>query len=175
MRTTLTTLEVAFLIVGILAGLAVLVAAVLAILRLLKTRRAGKQHREPALEITHLDRDLADRVHKVRRSLLPEKEQKKLPKVKYDEDYESTVFLVEFHPEPSSARSRDAPQRNRHHHSSCDRKGRSSGALIRREERSMAMAMRRPSCCECTTPVFPSPSAWTKSPRQAANMRSRGR
>jgi serine protease SohB len=98
MRTTLTTLEVAFLIVGILAGLAVLVAAVLAILRLLKTRRAGKQHREPALEITHLDRDLTDRVHKVRRSLLPEKEQKKSPKVKYDEDYESTVFLVEFHP-----------------------------------------------------------------------------
>lgn len=98
MRTTLTTLEVSFLMVGILAGLAILVAAVLAILRLLKTKRSARQHREPELEITHLDRELANRVHKVRRSLLPEKEQKKSSKPKDVQEYDSTVFVVEFHP-----------------------------------------------------------------------------
>ena len=98
MHTTLTTLEVIFLIVGILAGLAVLAAAVLTVLRFLKTRRGRKQHDEPELDIIHLDRDLANRVHKVELSLLSEKERKKLPKKKPDEHRDSTVFVVDFHP-----------------------------------------------------------------------------
>jgi serine protease SohB len=98
MQTTLTTLEVIFLIVGILAGLVVSAAAVLAILRLLKTRRTAKQHHEPELEITRLDRELAGRVHEVKRSVLSDKEQKKLPKNKADKQYDSTVYVIDFHP-----------------------------------------------------------------------------
>lgn len=97
-QTTLTILEIILLVLGILAAVAVLAAAVLAIVRLLKTKRPGRHRHEPELELVHIDRELADRIHRVKRSLLPEKEQKKFSKEKHEEQYDSTVFLLEFHP-----------------------------------------------------------------------------
>ncbi len=98
MQTTLSILEVLLLILAIFIAVAGLAALVLAILRLLRSRRGDRKHREFELEIKHLDRELTDRVREVRRSLLSEKERKKLPKAKHDERYESTVFVLDFHP-----------------------------------------------------------------------------
>jgi serine protease SohB len=98
MQTTLVILETIFLILSILVVLAVFAGAVLVLLRVLRTRREGKKHPEAGLEITHLDRELTDRVYTVRRSLLPEKQRKKLAKEKHDKPYESTVFVLDFHP-----------------------------------------------------------------------------
>jgi len=99
MQTTLNILETVLLILVIVVALAVLAAAVLAILRLLRSKTGGRKHPDSELEIKRLDRDLADRVHEVNRGLLPEKERKKLPKKRHaDENYESTVFVLDFHP-----------------------------------------------------------------------------
>ncbi len=100
MQTTLNILETVLLILAILVALVILATAVLALFRVLKTRRGGtkEQRHETELEITRLDKDLAGRVQEVRRSLLTEKERKKLPKNKDDQQYESTVYVLEFHP-----------------------------------------------------------------------------
>lgn len=98
MQTTLGILEAVLLILVILVALAILAAALLALLRLLKGKRGGKKEREADLDIVHLDTDLADHVHEVKRSLLPEKQRKKFPKEKHDKTYDSTVFVLDFHP-----------------------------------------------------------------------------
>ena len=100
MQTTLSILETVLLILAILVALVILATAILALLRVLKTKRGGakEQRHETELEITRLDKDLAGRVQEVKRSLLTEKERKKLPKNKDDQPYESTVFVLEFHP-----------------------------------------------------------------------------
>jgi serine protease SohB len=98
MQTTLGILEAVLLILVILVALAVLATAMLALIRLLKSKRGGKKHRDSELELVHLDKDLADRVHEVKRNLLPEKQRKKFPKEKHDESYDSTVFVLDFHP-----------------------------------------------------------------------------
>jgi serine protease SohB len=98
MQTTLNILETVLLVLTILVAFAVLAATVLAVLRLFRSKRKEKQHHATELEVTHLDRDLADRVHEVKRNLLSAKERKKLPKRKDDYKYESTVFVLDFHP-----------------------------------------------------------------------------
>ena len=98
METTLGILESVLLILVILVTLAVLAAAILAIFRLLKAKSGGKKHSETELEIKHLDTELAARVHEVRRNLLPEKERKKFRKEKQEKRYDSTVFVLDFHP-----------------------------------------------------------------------------
>jgi serine protease SohB len=98
MQTTLGILEAVLLILVILVALAVLATAMLALIRLLKGKRGGKRRQDSELDIVHLDQDLADRVHEVKRSLLPEKQRKKLPKEKRDASYASTVFVIDFHP-----------------------------------------------------------------------------
>jgi serine protease SohB len=98
MQTTLGILEAVLLILVILVALAVLATAMLALIRLLKSKRGGKRRHDSELDIVHLDKDLADRVHEVRRSLLPEKQRKKFPKEKDDKSYDSTVFVLDFNP-----------------------------------------------------------------------------
>lgn len=98
MQTTLNVLETVLLVLAILVAFAALATVVIAVLRLLRNRRGGKKHPESDLEITHLDKELSERVREVRRSLVPEKERKKLPKKKTEEHYESTVFVIDFHP-----------------------------------------------------------------------------
>jgi serine protease SohB len=98
MQTTLTILETIFLILSILVVLAIFAAAFLALLRVLRTRRDAKKHPAAELEVIHLDRELTDRVRKVKRSVLPKKQWKKLAKEKHGEKYESTVFVLDFHP-----------------------------------------------------------------------------
>src|SRR4051794_30267721 len=98
MQTTLSILEIVLLILAIVVVFAVLGAAMLAILRILKSRRDGKKDSGDSLEITHLDRKLADDVYSLKRSLLSPKERKRAPKRKDDQVYESTVFVVDFHP-----------------------------------------------------------------------------
>jgi len=98
MQTTLSILETVLLILAILAAFAVLSAAAMGILRLMRTTRGERKHPEAGLEIKHLDEELTDRVHEVQRSLLPSKQRKKIPKKKHDEQYESTVFVLDFHP-----------------------------------------------------------------------------
>ena len=98
MQPTLNILELVLLIVVILVGLAVLGTIALVLLRLLRTKRVAKKHLECRLEITRLDKDLADRVHEAKRSLLPEKERRKFKKEKVEKQYDSTVFVVDFHP-----------------------------------------------------------------------------
>jgi serine protease SohB len=98
MQTTLGILEAVLLILVILVALAVLATAMLALIRLLKGKRGGKRRQDSELDIVHLDQDLADRVHEVKRSLLPEKQRKKLPKEKRDASFDSTVFVIDFHP-----------------------------------------------------------------------------
>ncbi|MBV8069108.1 MAG: protease SohB [Acidobacteriaceae bacterium] len=97
MQTTLNILETVLLVLAILVAFAVLAAVVVALLRLLRTKRTAKKHADSGLEITHLDKQLAERVQEVKRSVLPEKERKKLPK-KQDRQYDSTVFVIDFHP-----------------------------------------------------------------------------
>ena len=98
MQPILNILELVLLILAILVGFAVLGTIVLVPLRLLQTKRVVKKRPESHLEITHLDKDLADRVYEAKRSLLPEKERKKSKKSKAEKQYESTVFVVDFHP-----------------------------------------------------------------------------
>jgi serine protease SohB len=98
MQTTLGILEAVLLILVILVALVVLATAMLALIRLLKSKRGGKRRHDSELDIVHLDKDLADRVHEVRRSLLPEKQRKKFPKEKDDKSYDSTVFVLDFNP-----------------------------------------------------------------------------
>ncbi|HXR76616.1 MAG TPA: protease SohB [Bryobacteraceae bacterium] len=98
MQTTLGILEAVLLILVILVALAVLATAMLALIRLLKSKRGGKRRHDSELDLVHLDKDLADRVHEVRRSLLPEKQRKKFPKEKDDKSYDSTVFVLDFNP-----------------------------------------------------------------------------
>src|SRR6185437_6591635 len=98
MQTTLGILEAVLLILVILVALAVLATAMLALIRLLKSKRGGKRRHDSELDIVHLDKDLADRVHEVRHSLLPEKQRKKFPKEKDDKSYDSTVFVLDFNP-----------------------------------------------------------------------------
>jgi serine protease SohB len=98
MQTTLGILEAVLLILVILVAFAVLATALLALLRLVRGKRGSKKQRDTELELVHLDQDLADRVHEVKRNLLPEKQRKKFPKVKPDESYDSTVFVLDFHP-----------------------------------------------------------------------------
>ena len=103
MQTTLAILETVLLVLVILVTLAVFTAAILAIFRLLRTKPGGKKHTKTELRIEHLDRQLSARVRAVQRSLLPEKERKKLAKEKNKDDknekaYESTVFVIDFQP-----------------------------------------------------------------------------
>ena len=98
MQTTLGILEAVLLILVILVAFAVLATALLALLRLIRGKRGSKKQRDTELELVHLDQDLADRVHEVKRNLLPEKQRKKSAKVKPDESYDSTVFVLDFHP-----------------------------------------------------------------------------
>jgi serine protease SohB len=98
MQPTLNILELVLLILAILFGFAVLGTIALVLLRLLRTKRLAKKRPESYLEITHLDKVLADRVHEVKRSLLPEKERRKFKRKKAEEQYDSTVFVVDFHP-----------------------------------------------------------------------------
>lgn len=98
MQTTLGILEAALLILVILVALAIMAAVLLVLLRLLKGKRGGKKERDSDLDIVHLDTDLTDHVHEVKRSLLPEKQRKKFPKEKHDKTYDSTVFVLDFHP-----------------------------------------------------------------------------
>jgi len=70
----------------------------LVLLRLFRNKRVATKRPERNLEITHLDEDLADRVHQVKRSLLPPKERRKATKKKPDKPCDSTVFVVDFHP-----------------------------------------------------------------------------
>lgn len=98
MQTTLNILETVLLVLAILIALALAAAVTVALLRILKTRRDGKKDVEGELEITNLSKELAERVSEVKRSLLPEKERKKRPKSKEEQKYESTVFVIDFHP-----------------------------------------------------------------------------
>lgn len=98
MQTTLGILESVLLILVILATLAVLTAAIVLILRLLRAKSEGEKDSDIEVKINNLDKDLAQRVAEVKRHLLPEKERKKQPKPKDDKSYESTVFVLDFHP-----------------------------------------------------------------------------
>jgi serine protease SohB len=98
MQTTLGILEAVLLILSILVTLAILGAAVTAFLRVLRNKRGGRKDTEVELEITHLDRGLADRVFEVKRNLLPENERKKLSRSKETKTYSGTVFVLDFRP-----------------------------------------------------------------------------
>ena len=97
MQITLNILETVLLILSILVALGVMAVVALAALRLLRTKSGGKDH-DAELEVKRLDKDLAEQVREIKRGLLTEKERKKLPKQKPREDYESTVFVLDFHP-----------------------------------------------------------------------------
>lgn len=98
MQTTLLLLETVLVILSILAVLAVFAAVVLAALRLTRLKAGPQRRLKTELQITHLDRELDDRVRQVKRSILPEKERKKLAKDKREKQYESTVFVIDFRP-----------------------------------------------------------------------------
>lgn len=101
MQTTLNILETVLLILAILIALGLAATIAIALLKVLKTRRdAGKDSSEGELELTALDKELSARVQEVKRSLLPEKERKKLSKDKSKEEktYQSTVFVIDFNP-----------------------------------------------------------------------------
>jgi serine protease SohB len=98
MQSAFNILELVLLILAVLAGFAILGTIALALLRLLRTKGVAKKRPQRYLEITHLDKDLADRVHEVKRSLVPEKDRQKFKKERTEEQYVSTVFVVDFHP-----------------------------------------------------------------------------
>lgn len=98
MQTTLNILETVLLVLTILIALGLAATIAIALLRVLRSRRDGKKDVEGELEITNLGKELSERVAEVKRSLLPEKERKKRPKNKEEQRYESTVFVVDFHP-----------------------------------------------------------------------------
>jgi serine protease SohB len=97
MQPTLVILETIFLILSILVAFAALAAAVLLLLRLARGRRRGKIH-DGDLMLVRLDDELRNRVRRVRRCILPKNEWKRLSKEKHGKTYESTVFVVDFHP-----------------------------------------------------------------------------
>ncbi len=97
MQPTLVILETIFLILSILVAFAVLATAALLLLRLSRGRRHGKK-REDGLKLIRLDEELRNRVQRVRRGILPKKEWKRLSKAKGAQTYQSTVFVVNFHP-----------------------------------------------------------------------------
>lgn len=98
MQTTLNILETVLLVLAILVALGLAATIAIALLKVLRTRRDGKKDSDGELELTSLDKELAERVKEVKRSFLPEKQRKKLPKNKDDKTYDSTVFVVDFHP-----------------------------------------------------------------------------
>lgn len=98
MQTTLIVLETVFLVLSILVALAIFGAVVLLLLRVLKTKRDEDKDPTAELEIRNLSKELAERAHKLRRSLMPEDEWKKLAKKKRSTPFESTLFVLDFHP-----------------------------------------------------------------------------
>lgn len=99
MQTILGILESALLILVILATLAVLTAAIILLLRLLRSKSDDDEQPDVEVKVTDLDKGLAERVREVKRHLLTEKERKKKrPKNKDEKQYESTVFVIDFHP-----------------------------------------------------------------------------
>ncbi len=98
MQTTLNILETVLLVLAILIALGLAASIAILLLRILKTRRDGGKDSDGDLELTVLDKELSDRVAEVKRSLLPEKERKKKPKNKDDKTYDSTVYVIDFHP-----------------------------------------------------------------------------
>jgi serine protease SohB len=98
MQTTLNILETVLLVLAILVALGLAATIALVLLRVLKNRRDGKKEPDGQLELTNLDKELAERVREVKHSLLTEKERKKLGKSKEEKIYGSTVFVVDFHP-----------------------------------------------------------------------------
>lgn len=98
MQPILIILETIFLILSILVAFAVFATAVLLLLRIARGRREGKKGAEGDLKLVRLDQELADRVRAVRRGILPKKEWKRLAKTKHAKTYDSTVFVVDFHP-----------------------------------------------------------------------------
>src|SRR5947209_3405611 len=98
MQTTLNILETVLLVLAILVALGLAATIAIALLKVLRTKRDGKKDPDGELELTNLDKELSDRVREVKRSFLSEKQRKKLPKDKGDKSYDSTVFVVDFHP-----------------------------------------------------------------------------
>jgi serine protease SohB len=97
MQTTLNILETILLLLVIIVALGLAAAVAIALLRVLRSRRDGRKD-EGELEITNLGKELSERVWEVKRSLLSEKERKKRAKNKEEQKYESTVFVIDFHP-----------------------------------------------------------------------------
>ncbi len=103
MQTALNLLETVLLVLTILIALGVATGLMILLVRALRGRRGGKIEGEGELELISLDKELADRVAEVKRSLLPEKERKKRlkskgEKGKAEKKYDSTVFVIDFHP-----------------------------------------------------------------------------
>ena len=98
MQTTLIILETIFLILSILIVLAAFATSVLLLLRVARTKRGDKKDPRAALKVDDLNHELIDRVHKVRRSMLSKNQWRKLAKQKHSKSYESTVFVLDFHP-----------------------------------------------------------------------------
>ncbi len=98
MQMTLNVLEIILYILVILVVIVFLTAMVLMSLRFLGARFAGRNDYEDEIEVIQLDKQLALQVEGVEGKLLPEKERKKLAKKKYEKDFESTVFVLDFHP-----------------------------------------------------------------------------
>lgn len=98
MQTTLIVLETIFLVLSILVGLAVLATVAVLLLRVVRTSRDHKKHTVAELEVVDLSEQLAGRADKIRRNLLSKKEAKKRAKEKHEKTYESTVFVLDFHP-----------------------------------------------------------------------------
>ena len=98
MQTTLVVLETVFLILSIVVVLAVLAAAILLILRVLAANRSERRQSAADLDIIDLTDQLHNRAAKVSRRLLPKKQWKELIKRNEEKTYESTVFVVDFHP-----------------------------------------------------------------------------
>lgn len=98
MQATLNVLETVLLILTILIALGLAGVICIALLRMLRTRRSEKKESQGELELKNLDKDLAERVKEVKRALLPEKQRKKQPKSKDEKTYDSTVYVIDFHP-----------------------------------------------------------------------------
>ncbi len=102
MQTTLNVLELVLLVLIIIIALGVAAAIVILLLRVSRPRRSGKKDVGEDLELTHLDKELSEQVKEVQQSLLSEKERKKTAKAKAKPDkektYDSTVFVIDFHP-----------------------------------------------------------------------------
>ena len=97
MQTTLIILETIFLVLSILVGLAVLATVAVLLLRVVKTSRDQKKH-NTEVDVVDLSEQLAGRANKIRHNLLSKGEAKKRAKDKQEKTYESTVFVLDFHP-----------------------------------------------------------------------------